>query len=47
MNGPERLEDLADAQAYRDALEEWERDGRATVPLEALRQELREEKADP
>jgi len=35
--GPEGLED---AQAYREALEEWERDGWATVPLEALRREL-------
>ncbi len=43
----EWLEDLEDAQAYRDAVEEWERDGRATVPLEALRQELRGDKADP
>lgn len=41
----EWLEDLEDARAYREALEEWERDGKATVPLETLRRELAGEKA--
>ena len=43
----EWLEDLEDAQAYREALEEWERDGRTTVPLEALRRELQGGKVGP
>lgn len=41
------LEDLEDAKAYREALEEWERDGKATVPLEALRREFAGEKPGP
>ena len=35
----EQLEDLLDAQDYRAALEEWEKDGKKTVPLEALLRE--------
>jgi len=36
----ERLDDLADAEAYRIALAEWERDGKRTVPLESLLEKL-------
>ncbi len=32
----ERLDDLADAEAYRLALAEWERDGKRTITLETV-----------
>ncbi len=37
----EWLDEVEDARAYLEALEEWERDGRKTVSLEELRESLR------
>lgn len=36
----EQLEDRADLEAYRVAMEEWERDGRKTIPWEQVRADL-------
>ncbi|MHB8763181.1 MAG: type II toxin-antitoxin system Phd/YefM family antitoxin [Deferrisomatales bacterium] len=36
----EQLEDRADLEAYRAAMEEWERDGRKTIPWEQVRDDL-------
>ena len=36
----EELEDRLDAEDFREAKEEWERDGRKTIPLEEVVRDL-------